>query len=41
MQNKEIVVAYKREKSLKELLTRANPYNIISNVEDEMPTYVP
>ena len=26
---------------LKELLTRADPYNIISNVHDEMHTYVP
>ena len=41
MQNKEIMVAYKREKNLKELLTRADPYNIISNVDDEMHTYVP
>ena len=40
MQNKEITVAYKREKYLKELLTRANPYNIINNVDDEMHTYV-
>ena len=29
MQNKEIKVAYKREKNLKELLTRADHYNII------------
>ena len=36
MQNKEIMVAYKREKKLKELLTRADPYNIINNVDDEM-----
>ena len=41
MQNKEIMVAYKREKKLKKLLTRADPYNIISNVDDEMHTYVP
>ena len=41
MQNKEIMVAYKREKNLKELLTRADPYNSISNVDDEMHTYVP
>ena len=41
MQNKEIVVAYKREKSLRELLARADLSNIISNVEDEMHTYVP
>ena len=40
MQNKEIMVAYKREKNLKELLTRADPYNSISNVDDEMHTYV-
>ena len=36
MQNKEIVVAYKGDKKLKELLTRADPYNIISNVDDEI-----
>ena len=41
MQNKEIMVAYKREKNLKELLTRADPYNIINNVDDEMHAYVP
>ena len=41
MQNKEIMVAYKREKNLKELLTRADPYNIINNVDDEMQAYVP
>ena len=41
MQNKEIMVAYKREKNLKELLTRADPYNSISNVDHEMHTYVP
>ena len=40
MQNKEIMVAYKREKNLKELLTRTDPYNI-SNVDDEMYMYVP
>ena len=40
MQNKEIMVAHKREKDLKELLTRADPYNIINNVDDEMHTYV-
>ena len=40
MQNKEIMVAYKREKKLKELLTRADPYNVISNVDDEMHKYV-
>ena len=33
MQNKEIMVAYKHEKNLNELLTRANPYNSISNVD--------
>ena len=33
MQNKEIMVAYKHEKNLKELLTRADPYNSISNVD--------
>ena len=36
MQNKEVMVAYKRERNLKELLTRADPYNIIINVIDEM-----
>ena len=35
------MVAYKREKKLKELLTRADPYNTINNVDDEMHTYVP
>ena len=40
-QNKEIMVAYKCEKNLKELLTRAYLYNIISNVDDKMHTYVP
>ena len=28
------------KKNLKELLTRADPYNIINNVDDEMHTYV-
>ena len=41
MQNKEIMVTYKREKNLRELLTRADPYNSINNVDDEMHTYVP
>ena len=41
IQNKEIMVAYKCEKNLKESLTRADPYNIINNVDDEMHTYVP
>ena len=41
MQNKEIMVAYKRKKNLKELLTRADPYNTISNVGDEIHIYVP
>ena len=41
MQNKEIIVAYKREINLKELLARANSYNIINNVDDEMHTHVP
>ena len=40
MQNKETMVAYKREKNLKELLTRTNPYNTINNVDDEMYRYV-
>ena len=35
------MAAYKREKNLKELLTRADPYNSISNVDDKMHTYVP
>ena len=34
------MVAYKREKNLKELLTRADTY-IINNVDDEMHTYIP
>ena len=38
MQNKEIMVAY--IKFLKDLLTRADPYNVVNNV-DEMLTYVP
>ena len=29
IQNKEVMIAYKREKNLKESLTRADPYNII------------
>ena len=41
IQNKEIIVAYKREKNLKELLTRADPYNTNIIVDDEMHTYVP
>ena len=41
MQNKETMVAYKREKNLKELLTRADPYNIINNADNEIHTYVP
>ena len=41
MQNKEIKVACKREKSLKELPTRADCYNIINHVDDEIHTYVP
>ena len=36
MQNKESMVAYKHEKNLKESLTKADPYNIINNVDDEM-----
>ena len=40
MQNKEVMVAYKRETNLKELLTRTDAYNI-NNVDDEMHTYVP
>ena len=35
------MVAYKSEKNLKELLTRAHPYDIINNVDDETHTYVP
>ena len=41
MQNKDVMVAYKRVKNLKELLTRAHPYNSISNIDDEMHKYVP
>ena len=33
MQNKEIMVTYKHERNLKELLTRADPYNSFSNVD--------
>ena len=40
MRNKEIMVAYKHKQKLNELLTRADPYNSISNVDDEMHTYV-
>ena len=35
------MVTYKHKKNLKELLTRADPYNTINNVDDEMHTYVP
>ena len=35
------MVAYKRAKNLKELLTRVDPYNIINNVDDKMHTYAP
>ena len=41
MQNKQIMVPYKQEQNLKELLTRADPYHIISNVDDRIHTYVP
>ena len=41
VQNKAIMVSYKREKNLKELLTRADSYNIINNVDDKIHTYVP
>ena len=41
MQNSEIMVAYKREKNLKELLTMANPYITINIVDDEMFRYLP
>ena len=41
MQSKEIMVAYKCEKNLKELLTRADPYNICNNFDNEMHMYVP
>ena len=40
VQNKEIMVDVNKKK-LKELLTRADTYNIINNVDDEMHTYVP
>ena len=36
-----MMIAYKREKKLKELLTKTDPYNIIKNVDDEMHTCVP
>ena len=37
------MVAYKHKNNLKELLTRADPYNIIiiSHIDDEMHTYFP
>ena len=35
------MVAYKRGKNLKELLTRTDPYNTINHVDDEMHRYVP
>ena len=41
MQNKEMILAYKHEKNLKDLLTRADLYDIISNVDDEMQTFIP
>ena len=41
MQDKEIMVAYKREASLKVLLTRADSYKTINIVDDEMHSYVP
>ena len=41
MQNEEIMVAYKREKRLKELPTRADPCNFVNNVDDEIHTYFP
>ena len=41
IQNKEIMATYKREKNLKELLTRVDPYNILNHVNDEMHAYVP
>ena len=41
MQNEEIMVAYKHEKRLKELLTRADPCNFVNNVDDEIHTYFP
>ena len=40
MQNKKIMVAYKRETNLKELLTIADPDYIINNVDDEMHKYI-
>ena len=36
MQNKEIMLVYKHEKNLKQLLTRADPCNAINNVDDEI-----
>ena len=42
MQNKEIMVAYKCEKTFEGITSeRADPYNMISNVDDEMHTYLP
>ena len=41
MEKKNVMVVYKCEKNLKELLTRAYPYNSISNVDVEMHKYVP
>ena len=40
MRIKEIMVGYKPEKKLKELLKGADPYNTIDNVDDEMHTCV-
>ena len=39
MHNKEIMVAYKREKNLMKFLTRADLYNIIKNVDDKIHTH--
>ena len=39
MQNIEIVVAYKREKKLKELLAMTNPHTTINIFYDEMHTH--
>ena len=41
MQSKGIMIAYKLEKNLKKLLTRANPFKTINILGDKIHTYVP
>ena len=41
IQNKEIMITYKREKKLKVLLPMTDTYNAIDIVDDKMHTYVP